>query len=67
MAKLLIRLRANIDEREKHTKFTPLFKAAQSGKVNMVNFLIENGAKVNARSNTGLTPLMIAAEFSMFL
>lgn len=67
MGRLLMLFGANIDEKDKRTKWTPLVTATQSGKVNMVNFLIENGANVNARSNSGVTALMIAATFSMFL
>jgi hypothetical protein len=40
----------------------PIYSAARGGHINIVRFLIENGANVNAKSYDGKTPLHGAAE-----
>ena len=40
---------------------TPLHKAVQKGDTEMVKFLIDNGADVNAQDVNGLTPLYVTA------
>ncbi|GMU93072.1 MAG: hypothetical protein AMXMBFR4_21300 [Candidatus Hydrogenedentota bacterium] len=40
---------------------TPLHQAITSGNDELIQFLIERGADVNARDKTGLTPLHVAA------
>ena len=41
---------------------TPLMYAADGGNPDTVQWLIRHGAKVNAKSNNGITPLLVAAE-----
>ena len=41
---------------------TPLMYAANGGNPDTVQWLIRHGAKVNAKSNNGITPLLVAAE-----
>ena len=41
---------------------TPLHWAAEKGYIEMAEFLLANGADVNARSNVGCTPLSLAAD-----
>ncbi|MEE4214466.1 MAG: ankyrin repeat domain-containing protein [Bacteroidales bacterium] len=56
---------ADIDETnttDYYGGYTPLFWAVESGNEKLVSFLVEHGAKVNARSNKGKTPLSIATE-----
>lgn len=45
---------------------TPLFIAATCGNVEILRFLVENGANVNATDDFGFTPLMAASD-SQFL
>ena len=40
--------------------YTPLMDAAVAGSLETVQYLIDQGADVNAHSDTGLTPLMLA-------
>jgi ankyrin repeat protein len=47
--------------RRKDTKKTPLHHAVTYRKIEVVEFLIEHGADVNAIDWTGMTPLHIAA------
>lgn len=43
-----------------------LHHAAEHGAIDIMKFLIEKGCDVNAKSNTGYTPLYIAIETGMF-
>lgn len=40
---------------------TPLFHAADGGHVNVVQYLVEKGAKVNQKDSIGVTPIFLAA------
>jgi serine/threonine-protein phosphatase 6 regulatory ankyrin repeat subunit B len=51
---------ADIDTRSNNDSLTPLMVSANHSKADMVNFLISNGANVNATSDSGMTPLMYA-------
>ena len=42
-------------------KKDPLFRATQDGEVNTVRALLDGGADINRRNETGLTPLILAA------
>eukprot|EP01118_Nematostelium_gracile_P004823 TRINITY_DN15753_c0_g1_i1.p1 TRINITY_DN15753_c0_g1~~TRINITY_DN15753_c0_g1_i1.p1 ORF type:complete len:131 (-),score=55.92 TRINITY_DN15753_c0_g1_i1:134-526(-) len=42
------------------SKRTPLHWAADFGKVEVIQYLISKGAKVNAKDNYGITPLLAA-------
>ena len=42
--------------------YTPLMIAARNNRLELVNFLIKNGAKVNAKSKDGSTALSLAAK-----
>jgi ankyrin repeat protein len=43
--------------------YTPLMRAAWSGKTETVRVLIDNGADINARDKDGYTPLLWAASY----
>ena len=43
--------------------YTPLMRAAWSGKTETVRVLINNGADINARDKSGYTPLLWAASY----
>lgn len=51
-----------VNERDKND-FTPLHKAAYSGKLDVVKFLVEKGADVNVKDKYGVTPLKMAQEW----
>jgi ankyrin repeat protein len=64
-AKYLLSRGADIDEANTtsyYGGYTPLFWAVESANDELVRFLVENGANVNATSNKGKTPLSIATE-----
>jgi hypothetical protein len=44
------------------TGLTAGFLAAEKGNMNVVKFLVENGADVNRKNNEGKTPLDIIGE-----
>lgn len=54
---------ANINARD-NFKWTPLHHACHSGQLNVVEFLIENGAEIDAATMNGGTPLTRAIESS---
>lgn len=56
VARLLLAHRADIEGKDKLSR-TPLHYRALYGPTEMVEFLLVNGAKVNARDNDGVTPL----------
>lgn len=55
--------RADINARD-NFKWTPLHHACHSGQVDLVQFLLENGAEMDAQTINGGTPLMRAIESS---
>ena len=57
----LLEAGADIDNRE-HLGKTPLFWAAREGKKEMVRFLLEKGADVNAKGTKGYTALIATCE-----
>lgn len=64
-AKYLLSRGADIDEANTtsyYGGYTPLFWVVESANEELVRFLVENGANVNATSNKGKTPLSIATE-----
>ena len=64
-AEFLLSKGADIDEKNttgSYGGYTPLFWAVLSNKEELVSFLVNNGANVNAASNEGKTPLSIATE-----
>lgn len=54
---------ANINARD-NFKWTPLHHACHSGQLNVVEFLIEHGAEIDATTMNGGTPLTRAIESS---
>lgn len=65
LAELLLSKGAEIDEvntTEYYGGYTPLFWAVNDNNQQLVSFLIEHGADVNATANNGKTPLAIATE-----
>lgn len=57
----MVMLGYDIDEKDSDG-YTPLMIAASLGKAEFAEFLINNGANVNLRSNTGLTAMHRAAQ-----
>ena len=61
--KVLLKYGADIEERgdfmHNFKCCTPLFIAATCGNVEMLRFLVENGANVNATEDFGLTPCYV--------
>lgn len=51
---------ASVDTSSNNDNLTPLMVSANHSKPEMVAFLIANGADVNAKSASGMTPLMLA-------
>lgn len=65
MAEILVKAGAEIDEENTNDYVagqTPLFMAAGEDNPELVGFLIDNGANLNAKSKKGKTPLSIAVE-----
>lgn len=65
VAKHLLSNGANVDEAPVSGDlqgFTPLIFAARGNKIDVVNFLIENGANVNAKNVKEQTPLSLAEK-----
>ncbi len=65
LAEILLSKGADVDESATTgaiAGYTPLMTAARNNHVNLVNFLIKNGADVNAKSGDGSTPLSLATK-----
>lgn len=65
LAEILLSKGADVDESATigHTEgYTPLMTAARNNKLELVNFLIKNGANLNAKSKDGSTPLSLAVK-----
>lgn len=61
MMQLLIRYNALVDAGD-HTKWTPLFFACQSGKLDAIKFLLGLGANLHTRTTAQVTCLMVAIK-----
>jgi len=59
-ARLALALGADVNEAKKEDGRTPLHAAAQLGWDEMIQFLVENGAKLDVKDMYGQTPLTIA-------
>ena len=57
----LVRDGVNVDEVVKEDGTTPLFLAAQLGHLEVVQYLVQQGADKNKATNDGFTPLFSAA------
>ncbi len=67
LAEFLLSKGADIDEvntTEYYGGYTPLFWAVEDNNKELVSFLIQNGANVNAKSVKGQTPLSLAEKGS---
>ena len=62
--KLIIRSGADVNFRENNRCRTALMEAAYSRDHKSVHILIDSGADVNCTTDTGLTPLMFAADYN---
>jgi ankyrin repeat protein len=65
LAEFLLSRGAEIDEintTEYYGGYTPLFWAVEDNNQELVSFLVQNGANVNAKSNKGQTPLSLAEK-----
>ena len=56
--RLVLKNKAQID----HIGWTPLLYACSKGRLEVAQFLVSNGADVNALSPNGSTPIMLAAQ-----
>ncbi|XP_035703978.1 ankyrin repeat domain-containing protein 17 isoform X5 [Folsomia candida] len=61
LARVLLAMGANVDDRGSKGDLTPLMDAASQGHVEIVKLLISHGAEVNAQSACGNSPLMYAS------
>jgi len=59
--KKLIKSRADVNTRTVPNGFTPLHFASACGHEKIVRLLLDNGAQINSRNDTGKTPLIVAA------
>ncbi len=55
--------RADVNARD-NFKWTPLHFAAHTGQLDIVRYLVENGAELDAQTANGGTPIMRAIESS---
>jgi ankyrin repeat protein len=62
IARLLLEFNPNLETPITHDGYRPLHKAAESGSVEVVKLLVDNGADIEARSNGLATPLWVAAN-----
>ncbi|XP_071954118.1 ankyrin repeat domain-containing protein 17-like [Antedon mediterranea] len=62
LAQVLLKMNAAIEDRGLKGDCTPLMEAASGGHVDVVRLLIEYGAHVNSKSQTGNTALMYACS-----
>ena len=60
-AKIMLEKEVNVDINETMGGFTPLHISAECGHLELVNFLLQNRAEVNARNDRDWTPLHAAA------
>lgn len=60
LLKVLLTMRANVEDRGMKGDCTPLMEAASAGHVEIVKLLLAHNADVNAQSSSGNTPLMYA-------
>ena len=58
---MLVESGANVDIRDNHWGSTALMFAAENDNVEVVEFLVISGAKINETNDTGMTALMFAA------
>lgn len=58
---ILLENRANLEERS-FLSLTPLQMAVSKGFIQITKFLIGKGAKINARTKTGLGPLHLVIK-----
>ncbi|MEO1088521.1 MAG: ankyrin repeat domain-containing protein, partial [Acidobacteriota bacterium] len=63
-AELLVSAGADPNAVEGHTQSTPLHSAASAGEVSAIDFLLSQGAKVDAQNTDGGTPLLEACKAS---
>jgi len=64
IVKLLIEKKADVNTKMpsgRHKGATPLFDAARSGSAEVVRLLLAGGAAVDAPTENGVTPLMVAS------
>jgi len=64
IATVLIQAGAPLDTTDVTTQATPLHLAALYGREAIARLLIQKGANVNATMKFGITPLLVAAQFS---
>lgn len=62
LVKKIIELKAIAVDSRNATGCTPLYFSAQENYPNIVEYLIEHGANVNAENDSEITPLMVAAS-----
>lgn len=60
LARVLLAMGANVDDRGSKGDLTPLMDAASQGHLEIVRLLLSHGADVNAQSACGNSPLMYA-------
>jgi len=63
-ARALLEAGAHIEGASKRSYIHPLWKAAKSGHLQMVQLLVSSGANTNATDDTGMTALDYAKRYS---
>jgi ankyrin repeat protein len=61
LAELLLSAHANVNAKTRIEAATPLFMACQNGSAQMIELLLNHGARATGANTLGTTPLMIAA------